>query len=54
VDPADYQDSLLGFHLSRYVYRQSPIAGIDLARLQRASKSAQHSTSGCGDDIIQG
>ena len=54
VDAADDQHSLFRFYFSRYVRRQSPIAGIDLARLQRTSEGAHHSTGGCGDDVIQG
>ena len=54
VDTADHQDSFLCFHLPGYVGRQSPVAGINLARFQRASKGSHHSTGSCRNDIIQG
>ena len=53
VDAADHQDSFLGFHLSGYLGRQAPVAGVNLARFQRASKRAHHSTGGCGDNVIE-
>ena len=53
VDAADHQDSFLGFHLPGYLGRQAPVAGVNLARFQRASKRAQHSTGGCGDNVIE-
>ena len=54
VDAADHQDSFLGFNLPGYVSRQSSVAGINLARFQRASKCAQHSTGGDRNDVVQG
>ena len=54
VDAADHQDSFLGFHLPCHVGRQAPVAGIDLARFQRASKRANHSTGGGRNNIVQG
>ena len=54
VDAADHQDSFLGFNLPGYVSRQSSVAGINLARFQRASKCAQHSTGGGRNDVVQG
>ena len=53
VDTADHQDSFLGFHFPGYLGRQAPVAGVNLARFQRASKRAQHSTGGCGDNVIE-
>jgi len=54
VDAADHQDSFLGFHLPGYLGRQAPVAGVNLARFQRASKRAQHSTGRGRNDIVQG
>lgn len=54
VDTTDHQDSFLCFHLAGYVCRQTPVVGINLARFQRASKRAHHSTCGCRNDIVQG
>lgn len=54
VDTADYQDSFLCFHLAGYLCRQAPVAGINLARFQRASKRAHHSTGSGRNDIVQG
>jgi hypothetical protein len=38
MNPADHEYAVLRFHLTRHVGRQSPIAGIDLARFQRTSE----------------
>ena len=53
VDATDHQHSFLGFHLPSYVGRQSPVAGINLACFQRASKRAHHSTGSGRNDIVQ-
>lgn len=53
VDASDDKYALLSFDFTSHIGRQFSIAGIDLARIQRASKSAQHSTRGCGNDIIR-
>jgi hypothetical protein len=42
MDPTNYQYTVLGFHFSSHIRRQSFITGINLARFQRASKGAQH------------
>jgi hypothetical protein len=52
VNAADDQDTLFGLHLSGYFGGQPSVAGIDLARFQRTSKSAHHSTSGRRNDIV--
>ena len=54
VDSADYQHSVLRFDLSCNLSSQPPVAGINLARFQRASKRADHSTGGGRNDIVQG
>ena len=38
MDPPDDQHAVLSLHLTRNLSRQPPVAGIDLARFQRASK----------------
>jgi hypothetical protein len=53
MDASDHQDSFLVFHLAGYVSRQSPVAGINLTRFQRASKRAHHSTGSGRNDIVQ-
>jgi hypothetical protein len=42
VDAANDEDPLLGFHLAGHVGGEAAVAGIDLTRLQRASKGADH------------
>jgi len=54
VNAANDEYTLLCFHLSGDIRGQFPIAGIDLARFQRASKSAHHSTGGCRNHIVNG
>jgi len=54
VNAPNDEHALLRFHLSRYVRGQFRIAGIDLARFQRASKSTHHSTGGRRNDIVNG
>jgi hypothetical protein len=46
MDAANDKHTFLCFHLSGYIRGQLSVAGIDLARFQRTSKGAQHSTSG--------
>src|SRR6266566_7706048 len=53
MNPADHQHALLRFHLSSHIRGQFAVARIDLARFQRTSESAHHSTSGCGNDIVE-
>ena len=52
MDAADYKYTFLSFHLSGDFGGQLSVAGIDLARFQRTSKCAHHSTSGRGDDVV--
>ncbi len=54
VNAANDEYALLRFHLSGYIRGQFSVAGIDLARFQRASKSAHHSTGGRRNDIVNG
>jgi hypothetical protein len=52
LNAANDKHTVFGFHLSGYIRGQFAVAGIDLARFQRASKSAHHSTSGGRNDIV--
>jgi hypothetical protein len=52
VDAANDKHAIFRFDLSGDVRGQSSVARIDLTRLQRASKSAHHSTRGRRDDIV--
>jgi len=54
VNAANDEHSILSFHLPGHIRSQFSVAGIDLARFQRASKSAHHSTGGCRNDIVNG
>jgi hypothetical protein len=54
VDSPDDQHILLRFDLSGNIGGQLSITSIDLARFQRTSKGTHHSTSGCGDDVVNG
>jgi hypothetical protein len=54
MDPSDDQNTFFGLDLTGYFRGQLAVAGIDLTRFQRASKSAHHSTSGGSDDIVNG
>jgi hypothetical protein len=53
VNAADYQDAVFGFDFSCYVCDELALACIDLARFQRAAKSAHHSTGGGSDHVVQ-
>ncbi len=44
MNPADHQHALLRFHLSSHIRGQFAVARVDLARFQRTSESAHHST----------
>ena len=44
MNPANHEDAILGFHFAGHIRGQAPAARVDLARLQRASKGAEHST----------
>ena len=52
MDPPDDQHPVLSLNLTGNLSRQPPVAGIDLARFQRTSKSSHHSTGGCRNDVI--
>src|SRR5258708_14951279 len=54
MDKADDQHTILSLHLSGYFGGQFSVAGVDLARFQRTSESAHHSTSGSRNNIING
>jgi hypothetical protein len=54
VDSPDHQHILLCFDLAGNVGGQLSIAGIDLARFQRTSECTHHSTSGRGNDVVNG
>jgi hypothetical protein len=54
VNTPDDEHAVLGFHFSGHVSREFAVAGIDLARFQRTSEGAKHSTSGGADDIVDG
>ena len=52
VNAAYYEDTFLRFHLASHIRNELAVARVDVARLQRASKSPGHSTGGSGNDII--
>jgi hypothetical protein len=52
VDAADDQNTFFRLYLSDYFGGQLSVAGINLARFQRTSEGAHHSTSGRGNDIV--
>ena len=54
VDSPDHQHILLCFDLAGNIGGQLSIAGIDLARFQRTSECTHHSTSGRGNDVVNG
>src|SRR4029077_15980952 len=49
---ADHQHVVLCLDFAGYVRFQLSITGIDLARFQRTSEGAHHSTSSGGDDVV--
>src|SRR5690349_25166200 len=53
-DPLDHEDLLLDVDVALGLGRQPPLARVDPARLQRASKGAGESTGGRGDDVVEG
>ena len=53
VNAPDDQHSILGLHFTRRIGRQLPRRGIDLTRLQRASKGPGESARRCRDDVVQ-
>src|SRR6266852_4998258 len=54
VNAADNKHTLLSLHLSGYFSGQFSVARVDLARFQRTSEGAHHSTRGCRNDIVNG
>jgi len=52
VNPANYQDPLIGFDFASYVGTQAAVASIDFARIQRAPEGSDHSTAQGGHNII--
>ena len=52
MDPADNQNTFFGLDFTPHFGGKLAVAGINLTRFQRASKSAHHSTSGGSDDIV--
>jgi hypothetical protein len=53
VNPADDEDTLLGFNFTNDIRAQLSAARLDLARFQRAAKRAEQSTAGRGDDVVK-
>jgi hypothetical protein len=53
-DALDHQDPLLKEHLSLGFTDQAAVAGLDPARLQRASERAGQSSCCRGDDVVKG
>jgi hypothetical protein len=54
VNPSNDQHSLLCFYFSGNFAGKFAVAGVDLARFQRTSESAEHSTGGRGNNIVDG
>jgi len=54
VNAANDEYTLLRFHLPGHLRDQFSVACIDLARFQRTSKSAHHSTGGRRNHIVNG
>jgi len=53
MNPANHQHAVFGFDVSRHIGTELAAARVDLARLQRATKGAEQSTGGCGDDVVE-
>jgi hypothetical protein len=53
VNPTNYEYSFVQFDLTCHFSRQATVIRINVARLQRTSKGAQHSTRRRGDDVIE-
>ncbi len=54
VNALDHQNLAVPFHFAPGFRNQSPLAGRDLARLQRASESPGQSAGGGRHDVVQG
>ena len=52
VNAPDDQHSILGLHFTRRIRRQLPRRGINLTRLQRASKCPGESPGRRRDDVV--
>ena len=54
MDPAYDENAVFRFHLTRHFRDELPIARVDATRFQRASKSAEHSTSCSRYNVVNG
>jgi hypothetical protein len=54
MDPAQYQDAIVGLDFAPCLGSELALTGIDLARLQRASEGAKESAGCCRDDVVDG
>src|ERR1700745_1809799 len=52
MDAPNDENSLLRLHVAGSFRHELPVARINFARLQRAPEGADHSTSGCGDYVV--
>lgn len=52
VDPPQHEHTSLDFDFSMRDGRQAAFAGNDRARLQRAAKGAEQSSTGCRDHVV--
>jgi hypothetical protein len=52
-NPLDHEHLFLQDHVAFRFGAQSPVTGVDLARLQRAAEGAGQSTGSCGNDIVE-
>ena len=52
INPANHQYAIFGFNFSGYIRSQTSATRIDMTRLQRASKGAEHSTRGGRDHVV--
>jgi hypothetical protein len=52
VHTFDYQHASIVLDFTANFAAETSILGIDFARIQRASKGAQHSTAEGGDDVV--
>lgn len=53
VDTLDHENLVLEFHFAGDFRGEFLVAGIDLARLQRASEGAGESATRCGDYVVE-
>lgn len=53
MDPLDHEDVAFELDLARSLALELPLAGIDLARLQRTCKRAGQSPAGRGDHVVE-